>query len=155
MFPISLSGLEVFFIFTTIISIVSNILQWRESRAWRDPLSNSLIGIFNDIKSKTNATFFAYNALFHSNNPHEDVKTMRWEYGLILQNMLNSMQGLQEQVVGVLVSLRPDDKEGKLAFRATDYGLTPQDKELRRQNFEQFKANLLTPNSPEPPEGTA
>lgn len=48
-----------------------------------------------------------------------------------MQYVLNFLQGLQEQVVSVLVSLRPDDKEGKLAFRASDYGLTEQDKELR------------------------
>lgn len=137
---LSLTGLEVFFIITTIISFVFNLLQWRERKASRDPLSNALIGIFNDIKSKTNEVFFAYNALFNPNNPHKDVPTLRWEYGLFMQNVLGFFRGLQEQVVGVLVSLRPDDKEGKLAFRAADYGLTEQDKELRKQSFEQIKA---------------
>lgn len=147
MFPLTLSGLDVFFIITTIISLVFNIIQWRESKAWRDPLSNALVGTFNDIKSKTNVVFFSYNALFNPKNPHKTVETMQWEYGLILQYMLNFLQGLQEQVVSVLVSLRPDDKEGKLAFHAGDYGLTPQDKEFRKQHFEQFKARM----APAPP----
>lgn len=155
MFPVTLSGLEVFFIATTVISLVFNLLQWREAKAWKDPLSNALVGMFNDIKSKTNAVYFAYNALFNPNNPHTDVNTLRWEYGLILQNLLNSFQGLHEQVVSVLVSLRPDDKEGKLSFRAGDYGLTHQEKELRQQHFEQFKAKMGSPLVAElPPEST-
>lgn len=79
---LTLSGLEIFFIVTTIISLVFNILQWRESKSSKEPLSNTLVGTFNDIKSKTNAVLFAYNALFNSNNPHKDVNTLRWEYGL-------------------------------------------------------------------------
>lgn len=149
---LSLSGLEVFFIITTIISFVFNVLQWRESKASKEPLSNALVGTFNDIKSKTNAVLFAYNALFNPNNPHKDVNTLRWEYGLFLQYVLNFLQGLQEQVVSVLVSLRPDDKDGKLAFRASDYGLTEQDKELRRESFERFKARMAAP-APEQPAG--
>ena len=62
-----------------------------------------------------------------------------------MQNVLGFFQGIQEQVVGVLVSLRPEDKEGKLAFRAADYGLTEQDKELRKQIYEQNKARWTSP----------
>lgn len=145
---LSLTGMEVFFIITTILSLGFNILQWRESKASKEPLANTLVGTFNDIKLKTNAVFFAYNALFNSNNPHKEVNTLRWEYGLFIQYVLNFLQSLQEQVVSVLVSLRPDDKEGKLAFRASDYGLTEQDKELRRESFEQFKARM----APKPPD---
>ena len=47
--------------------------------------------------------------------------------------------------MGVLVSLRPEEKEGKLAFRAADYGLTEQDKELRKQIYEQNKARWTSP----------
>jgi hypothetical protein len=112
---LSLSGLEVFFIITTIVSLVFNVLQWRERKGLREPLINTLVGTFNDIKSKSNAVLFAYNALFNPNNPHKDVTTLRWEYGLLLQNFLGFLQGLQEQVVGVLVSLRPQDKHGNLS----------------------------------------
>jgi len=144
---LSLTGMEVFFIIATFILLVFNVIQWRESRTSKEPLSNTLVGTFNDIKLKANTVLFTYNALFNPKNPHKDVNTLRWEYGLFLQYVINFLQGLQEQVVSVLVSLRPDDKEGELAFRARDYGLTEQDKELRRESFEQFKARMATPNT--------
>ena len=136
---LNLTGLEVFFICSTIVSLVFNILQWRARKASKDPLSNALISLFNDIKSKTNGAFFNYRALFSPNNPHKDAETLRWEYGLFAQSVLGYLQGFQEQVVGLLVSLNPEDKEGKRAFRATDFGMTDREKELREQHFLRYR----------------
>ena len=147
---ITLTGLEIFFIATAVVSLVFNIIQWREGKAAKDPLSNALVGTFNEIKSRTNYVYFAYNALFNPNNPHKDVQTFRWELGLLLQSEINALEGFQEQLVSVLVSLRPDDKTGALAFRARDYGLTESDKEIRRLNLEQYKTTI-TPQPPAAP----
>jgi len=144
---LSLTGLELFFIVTTLISLGFNVLQWRESKASKEPLASALISIFNDIKSKSNVVLFSYNALFNPANPHKDIDTLRWECGLFMQNVLAQLQGFQEQVVGMLVSLRPDDVDGKLVFRATEYGLTQQDKDLRQQNFERIKAQMAAGSS--------
>jgi len=136
---LNLNWIELFFICSTIVSLVFNILQWRDRKASKEPLSNALISMFNDIKSKTNGVFFTYNALFNPNNPHKDIATLRWEYGLFAQSVLGYLQGFQEQVVGVLVSLNPEDKEGSRAFRAMDFGMTSQEKELRQQHFKRYK----------------
>ncbi|MCH8029591.1 MAG: hypothetical protein IH874_06645 [Candidatus Dadabacteria bacterium] len=146
---LSLTGLEIFFICSTIISLVFNLLQWRYRKASKEPLSNSLVAIFNDIKSKTNGVFLVYNALFNLNNPHKDINTLRWEYGLFAQSVIGYLQGFQEQLFGVLVSLKPEDKGGQQAFRATDYGLTEQEKELREQYFQQHKATNAAPANQE------
>jgi hypothetical protein len=135
---LSLTTTEFISIAITLISLAFNLKQWLENKASKDPLSNALIGIFNDLKSKTNAVFIAYNALFSRANPHKDVLSLRWEYGQFIQNVLGFFQGIQEQLVGVLVSLRPDDKEGKLAFRAADYGLTEQDKQVKKHTIDQI-----------------
>jgi hypothetical protein len=136
---INLNWLELFFICSTIISLVFNILQLRDRKASKEPLSNALIAMFNDIKSKTNVVFFTYNALFNPNNLHKDIATLKWEYGLFVQTVLGFLQGFQEQVVGVLVSLDSEDKEGKRAFRAMDFGMTSQEKEIREEYSKRYK----------------
>lgn len=147
---LSLTPLEIFFICLSIISLVLNILQWKERKASKEPLSNSLVSIFNDIKSKSNNIYFVYSALFSENNPHKDIETMRWEYGLFAQSVLGYFQGFQEQLVGVLVSLKPEDKDGQQAFRAADYGLTEKEKDLREQYLDQVRAASESRSSANP-----
>ena len=151
---LTFSGLEIFFVATTIVSLVFNIIQWREGKAAKDPLSNTLVGTFNEIRARVNYVHFAYGTIFSPNNPHADVQTLRWEFGHFLQGELSTLEGLQEQLVSVLVSLRPEDKTGALAFRARDYGLTEDDKEIRRLNFERYKANMSPPLQPSEPSST-
>lgn len=47
---------EIFFIITTIISFVYNILQYKQIKTTQEekfiPIYNGLIGLFNDIKLK-------------------------------------------------------------------------------------------------------
>ena len=150
---LTLSALEIFFVATTIISLVFNVIQWRDGKAAKDPLSNTLVATFNEIRSRANYVHFAYGTIFNPNNPHADVQTLRWEFGHFLQSELSTLEGLQEQLVSVLVSLRPDDKTGTLAFRARDYGLTEHDKEIRRMNFERYKADMSAPFTPSEPTG--
>lgn len=142
-----LTFLEIFFISTAIVSVVFNVLQWREGRAAKEPLSNALVGTFNEVKSRANYVHFAYGALFNPSNPHQTVDTLRWEFGHFLQSELNALEGIQEQLVSVLVSLRPDDKNGTRAFRARDFGLTEADKQIRQINFERYKGTLLPAES--------
>ncbi len=39
----------------------------------------------------------------------------------------------------MLVSLNPEDKEGRKAFRAMDFGMTDQEKALREQHFRRYR----------------
>lgn len=144
---LNLTGLEIFFISTTLVSLFFNLFQLliaqRKERALITPLTNTLIGLFNDIKSKITNVYQNQNILFSPQNPHVDISTLRWEYGQYTQSIITYMLGFQEALVGALVSLNPKDKEGKLAFKASDYGLTPEEKEQRKRIAQQIHEQQL------------
>jgi hypothetical protein len=142
---ITLTYLEVFFVATTVVSLVVNLLQWRDRRAFQGPLTNALVALFNDIKAKTSSAQFVYGALFNPINPHKEIDTLRWEYGLFVQELTGYFQGFQESVVAILVTLNPEDKEGESAFRASDYGLTEQEKEWKERRLEQLREQTPQP----------
>lgn len=81
---LNLTLLEIFFIITTILSLFLNLYQFmtasKEKAALRAPLSNSLIALFNDVKSKTISVFETQQFLFSKQNPHKEIDTLRWEY---------------------------------------------------------------------------
>ena len=147
----TLTPLEIFSILTTIISLVFNFVQWRDGKASKAPLTNSLVGTFNEIKGREDYVYFARNTLFSPNTPHKDVDTLRWEFALFLEGELKALEGFREQLTGVLVSLKPDDKAGAYVFRAKDFGLTEQDKEVRRINYERYRAKLSGSANESPP----
>jgi len=140
---LNLTTLEIFFIITTILSLFLNLYQLmrarKEKAALRAPLSNSLIALFNDVKSKTTSVFETQQVLFSKQNPHKEIDTLRWEYFQFTKNVINFLSGFQESLIGALVTLNPEDKEGEKVFKAADYGLTEQEKELRRGYMEHFE----------------
>lgn len=133
---LNLTGLEIFFIATTIFSLFLNLYQLmtakKERAALQSPLSNTLVALFNDVKSKSTSVFETQQFLFHKQNPNKDIDTLRWEYLQFTKNIINFLNGFQENLVGALVTLNPEDKQGEKAFKAADYGLTEQEKELKR-----------------------
>ena len=151
---LSLTKFELISIGIAVVSLVGNIMQWRERKAWKDPLSNALIALFNDIKATTNYVYYVNNALFNPHNPHKDPLTLRWEYGLFAQSITGYLQGFQEQAVGLLVSLNPKDKEGKRAFRAFGFGMTDNERKLREDHFVRYReaqeAAAKMANQPQP-----
>ena len=148
MSSVNLSWLEAFFILTTIASLVFNVLQWRDRKASQRPLTNLLIALFNDIKAKSQNVYFASNALWNPNNPHTDLETLRWEYGLFANSLFGYFQGFQETVVGALVTLNPSDFDGRLTFRAQTYGLTDQEREWRETQSKRWMEQSGQPQVP-------
>lgn len=140
---LNLRTLEIFFIITTILSLFLNLYQLmrarKEKAALRAPLSNSLIALFNDVKSKTTSVFETQQVLFSKQNPHKEIETLRWEYFQFTKNVINFLSGLQESLAAALVTLNPEDKEGEKVFKAANYGLTEQEKELKQGYMERFK----------------
>ena len=144
---LELTGLDLIFLTIALVSLLGNVIQfmiwWRDQKNLYQPISKTLTGLFNDIKNKATHAMWVQNTLFNANNPHKDVETIRWEYGTYAQTVWNYLQGFQEAVVAVLVSLDPEDKDGKAAFRASDYGLTDEEKAIRRQNLESLRLGQL------------
>lgn len=141
---LELTWLDIIFLGLAVVSLVMNIYQWLDRKRLELPLRNSALALFNDIKAKTGNIQFMNGALFNPNNPHKDIETLRWEYGLFQQAMYAFLQGFQENVVAILVTLSPGDREGKQAFRASDYGLTKFEKEGR----EAYQRQLLEQHQP-------
>ena len=144
---LELTGLEIFFISTTIISVFFNLFQlvvwWRDRKNLYRPISNSLVGLFNDIKAKATHAYMNQQLLFSQINPHKDINTLRWEFAAFTQTVINYLQGFQESVVAVLVSLNPNDRDGRQAFRAGEYGQTEQEKQMRQDMMERFRKQQL------------
>jgi len=144
---LNLRTLEIFFIIATILSLFLNLYQLmrarKEKAALRAPLSNGLIALFNDVKSKTTSVFETQQVLFSKQNPHKEIDTLRWEYFQFTRNVINFLSGFQESLVAALVTLNPEDKEGEKVFQAADYGLTEQEKELKQGYMEGFKDQQL------------
>jgi len=148
---IQLTGLELFFIATTVISLFINLYQFmiwrRDQKNIFRPMSNALIALFNDIKLKGINVYLAQQVLFRENNPHTDIATLRWEYAAFTQTVIAYMQGFQEALVGILATMNPDDPDGARVFRASDYGLTADERELKRRSLERM---VQTPLSAQP-----
>jgi hypothetical protein len=145
---LQLNWLEIFFIITTVISLFFNIMQWRDRRNLRLPISNSLLALFNDVKNKGNHVSLVQQLLDSPAFPHENLQTLRSEYAHFTQTVMNYLWGFQEAIVGVLVTLNPGDKEGRQAFRATDYGLTEDEKQWRRELIERLRAQQTAQQAP-------
>lgn len=141
---LSLTGLEIFSIAATLISLFFNLVQYmqarKEKQALKSPLTNMLIALFNDIKSKSSNVYMTQQLLYNPKNPIKEYEALRWEFFQFTQNVINYLVGFQEVLVGSLVTLNPDDKEGNQAFRASDYGLKTEEKELRKQFSKQWQA---------------
>jgi len=141
---VELTGLEVIFLVAAAVSLFFNLYQFmiaqRDKKALHNPLTNSLVALFNNIKGETNMVYVSQNGLFNAQNPHQKLETLKWEYWQLLQGIITSLSGFQEAVVGMLVTFNPADKTGDLAFRATDYGLTEFEKQGRKEFMERRSA---------------
>lgn len=143
---LGLTWLDVIFLFLSIVSVGWNVVQYIERRRMFRPVKSNLIALFNDAKGKALFAYQIQNTLFSGNNPHQDIETLRWEYAHFCQAMISSLQGLQESIIGVLVAVDPSDREGLEAFRASNYGLTDEEKNLRQKNLDQWFSQHSQPN---------
>ncbi len=139
---IHLTGLEIFFIVATVISLLYNAYQFMELRKFKqlmlNPIHSQIVGLFNDIKSKLTTIFLTQQLLTNPKSPHKDLETLRWEYYLFTFTIVGYLNGFQEIVRGVLATLKPEDKTGEAAFKAADYGLTEQERKIRDEYVKRY-----------------
>ena len=81
---------------------------------------------------------------FDYGNPNKDIESLRWEFVAYLQTATTCFQGFQENVVAIITSLNPKDRAGKEAFRAADYGLNEDEKQIRKEGMERFHQQRQT-----------
>jgi hypothetical protein len=144
---LELTFLEVVFIITTIVSLFFNFFQfavwWRDRKNLYQPISNNLVGLFNDIKAKTAYAYTKQQLHYSKTNPHKEINTLRWEFADFNQTVISYLQGFQESVVALILSLNPKDRLGFQAFRATEYGLTDEEKKMRQDWMEHSRRQQI------------
>ena len=144
---LELTFLEFLFIITTIVSVFFNFFQfvvwWRDRKNLYQPISNNLVGLFNDLKAKSTYAYMNLQLLYSQKNPHKDINTLRWEFAAFNQTVISYLQGFKESVVAVLVSLDPNDRSGFHAFRAADYGMTEEEKQMHQDWVELLRKQQL------------
>jgi len=138
---ISFEPRELIILGITVISIGLNVTQFIKRKSTFKPISNSLIGLFNDVKNKTLLCSIKQMTLFSKENPHTEIITLKWDISSFLFSLIQALYGFQEHIVASLKTLEVSDRE---VFKATDFGLTEKDKEMRELWDKRYKEGLLT-----------
>ena len=148
--PFQLSALELFFVVTTVASLGLNLYQYVKTQSVNRPLLNHLVGVFNDIKSKQQACWVVERnslACPESSQGRRDSPVGVRGFAMMLTG---SFQQLQEAVVAAIVTLDPSDPVGNRAFRAQEYGLTGEERDMREIQRRRFPVirRALQPQRP-------
>lgn len=111
-----------------LISLALNIYQFVKRKNMTKPITNSLIGLFNDVKNKNLLCYGKKIILFDPHNPHQNLETLRWDFNDFILSITQSLWSFQEHIVALLKGLEVSDED---VFKAVDFGLTPAEKEVR------------------------
>jgi len=127
---------EIISISISIVLGVLNIIQYYRKRGILKPISNSLVGLFNDVKNKLILCNGQRNKLWAERYPHKSSLAVRWDYDDFIFTMIESLYGFQEHIVAMCESL---GISGDKVFQAINFGLTEEEKEQRKMFFERWK----------------
>jgi hypothetical protein len=136
---LSLSGLDLFFAITTVISFGFNLWQLFRDKYKYTPLRNSLIGLFNDLKSRQ-ARSYQLQPLIVSPPVELSLDAVRFEFYDFVQENIQGLEQLREHVVAGIYTLDPEASTQEV-FRASEFGLTEGEKAFRQEWMERTKAD--------------
>src|SRR5688500_1326165 len=118
----SLSGLDLFFAITTVISIAFNLWQLFRDQYKYDPLKNSLIALFNGLKGRQLRCVERRQMLTSPSSLAADANAMRREFYDFVGETTQTLDQLKEHVVGAIHTLGPTISNEQI-FRAAEFGL--------------------------------
>jgi len=127
---------EIVSISIAILFGVLNIIQYYNKRNTFKPITNSLIGLFNDVKDKLILCHGQKNKLWNPDYPHKEAMAVRWDYDDFIFSMIESLYGFQEHIVALLNTMDIKDKD---IFKAVDFGLSSEEKEQRELFLKKIK----------------
>lgn len=137
---LSFTILEFVFLSLSVVSIVFNILQYKDQKKIKEekftPIYNGLVGLFNDIKLKISNYYLRQNLLFNPKNPFTDTEALRWDFYEFTISSISNLDSLREQVVPILKSI--DANEDRI-FKGADFGLTDEEKKQRKMFLEKWE----------------
>lgn len=143
---IGLNWLDIIFLGLALLSLFGNLYQHlkieRLKEELRTPIYNAIVGLFMDIKTKTKNASVVQSSIVNPNNPHTELSTLKWEYQMFVYDVYHWLQGLQDELTGIISTLHPEDKKGEKIIRAQEFGLTETEKETNRLVTEMTLNNL-------------
>ena len=134
-----LSGLDLFFAVTTVVSLGFNLWQLFRDQYKYAPLKNSLIGLFNDLKGKQLRAHQRSMLIYTKHGLELPVEATRLEFYDFAQEMSQSLDQLREHVVASIQTLDPNASTQQV-FRAAEFGLNEQERRFREQGLERYLA---------------
>ena len=145
----SLSGLDLFFAITTVISLGFNLWQLFRDRYKYTPLKDSLIGLFNDLKGRQ---LRAYQRQLLITSPAGNAlarEAIQPEFYDFAAETTHSFEQLREHVVAAIHTLDPEASTQQV-FRASEFGLNEQERRFRTEGMERFIQNARAAAQPAP-----
>lgn len=136
----SLSGLDLFFAITTVISIGFNLWQLFRDRYKYEPLKNSLIGLFNDLKNRQLRAHQRQILITSPAGMETSVESLRLEFYDFVEETKVSLEEIREHVVAAIYTLEPDASTQQV-FRASEFGLNAQERKFREEGMNRFIEN--------------
>jgi len=149
--PFSLSGLDLFFTLTTIVSLGFNLWQLFRDQYKYAPLRDSLIGLLNDLKGRQLPAHLRQQLITSPAGMTLPIEAVRLEFYDFVQGTIQDLEQLKEHVVASIHTLDPN-VSNKEVFRAAEFGLTDQELQFRKEGMERFivaSRSTATPGSPQ------
>lgn len=162
---VSLSGLDLFFTITTIISLGFNVWQFLRDQYKYAPLRDSLIGLFNDLKGRSLRAYMRQQLIVSHAGMTQTLESVRLQFYDFVQETTQDFEQLREHVVALINTLDPNLSSQEV-FRAADFGLTEQERQFKKSFMERSKflappvssqaetTSVETSNTSKPPSGT-
>jgi hypothetical protein len=136
----SLSGLDLYFAITTVISLGLNLWQLLRDRYKYAPLKDSLIGLFNDLKGRQLRAYQRQQLIISPKGQALPLEAIRLEFYDFVQETTQSFEQLREHVVASIQTLDPHASTQQV-FRASEFGLTEQERQFRKERMDRFISN--------------
>lgn len=133
----SLSGLDLFFAITTVISLGFNLWQLFRDRYKYAPLKNSLIGLFNDLKHRQLRAHQRQILITSPAGMTASVEAVRLEFYDFVEETKMSLEEVREHVVAAIYTLDPDASTQQV-FRAAEFGLNAKERQFREEGMDRF-----------------
>ena len=138
---LTLSGLDLFFAITTVVSIGFNLWQLFRDRYKYEPLKNSFIGLFNDIKSRQLRAHFRQQLLTSNAGTAATADQLRLEFYDFAEETKQSLDQIREHVVAAIHTL-DGSISSQQVFKAADFGMSEDEKRLRAEGFQKYMQRL-------------
>ncbi len=123
---------ELIFLALAIISLVINIIQWQKKKTLYKPIKNDLVGLFNDIAVKRLHYYSTQKELEGQTNPYSDLNALKHSFLTFVSGTIIDLSGIREHVVAALKTMDISDRE---IFKASDFGLTAEEKKQQEEFF--------------------